>query len=392
MNPAAAARQRLPRVAIDAQILRPAMSGVERAVHSLLKALHETAPEFEFLIYYPRGLGRPSEKDAPNVRYRHPLIPNTFRPLRICWDQAILPLRLRRDHIDLLHAPAYVGPLLSHVPSVLTIYDMIALKFPHLCKRTNVLHYRLIMPPSARRAARIIVPSECTKRDVIALLRVPEEKLRVVPLGVSPAFRPVDDPARLAAMRRRYGLPERYILYLGNLEPKKNLPHLLRAFAEARRSGHITHRLVLAGQKAWRTDELHRTLRKKRLQQSVMLLGGIPEEDLPALYSGASCFVFPSLYEGFGLPPLEAMACGTPVITTRAGALPEVVGNAALTLSSGDTRELRIAVEKVAANQFLRNRLRAYGLERAKQFTWERTAQETVKVYKEVLNEAPHEP
>lgn len=376
-----------PRIGIDATILRPKMSGVERSVYSLIQALSEIDAPFDFIIYQAPALPKPAERTTSHLRYKHPLLPTTLRTSRILWDQAMLPLALRRDKAALLHSPAYIAPRFCGTPYVLTIYDLIALKFPRLCKRSNVLHYRLLMPAAARRATRIIVPSECTRRDVIKLLGVSDTKIRVIPLGVSEQFRPIEDRNRIAEMRQRHGLPESYLLYVGNLEPKKNLPHLLRAFAAARRSGRVTQRLVIAGCKAWHTRELHRTLRQCRLQNSVILTGEIPERDLPALYSGAALFIFPSLYEGFGLPPLEAMACGTPVITTHAGALPEVVGNAALLLSTGDTRELRVAIEKVLTNTFLRTRLRAEGLKRAKHFTWQNTAAQTLKVYAEALEE-----
>jgi len=374
-----------PRIGIDAAVLRPPMSGVERAVQSLVGALGRATRDFEFIIYYPRSLPKPPDTTPPDFRYRHPLLPNRFRFLRILWEQTMLPFALRRDRVDLLHAPAYVAPRFSATPLVLTIYDAIALRFPNLCKRVNALHYRLLMPSAARRALRVIVPSECTRRDVVSLLGVPEERIRVVPLGVSAHFRPIEDAAEIAAVRRRYGLPELYVLYVGNLEPKKNLPHLIRALAASRRTGRLTHRLVIAGRKAWHTAELRRTIRTYRLHDAVVFPGEIRESDLPALYSGASLFVFPSLYEGFGLPPLEAMACGTPVVATRAGALPEVLGNAALLLSSGDVRQLRIAMEKVMNNRFLRNSLRARGIERAKRFTWENTARKTLDVYAEIL-------
>ena len=376
------------RIGIDATILRPQMSGVERAVSSLVHALAASDAPFEFIVYCPRRLPEPFAQTGPRVHYRHPLLPNTMRSSRIFWDQAMLPLALRRDRADLLHSPAYIAPRFCGTPYVLTVYDLIALKFPALCKRSNAL----LMPASARRAARIIVPSECTRRDLKELLGVDERKVRVIPLGVAPHFRPIEDRGRIADMRERYGLPESYLLYVGNLEPKKNLPYLLRAFAEARHCGRVTQRLVIAGCKAWGTAELHRTLRNCHLQNSVTFAGEIPERDLPALYSGAALFIFPSIYEGFGLPPLEAMACGTPVITTRAGALPEVVGKAALLLSTPDTRELRVAIEKVLSNSFLRNYLRAEGLKRAKLFTWEKTAQETIKVYHEALDETQRTP
>jgi glycosyltransferase involved in cell wall biosynthesis len=366
------------------------MSGVERAVRSVLPELARQGDRRNITVVYPRCLPRPSGA-SERFRYVAPLTPNRPRLLRILWQQAALPWRLRRAGADLLHAPAYTAPLCTPTPTVLTIYDAIALRFPRLCKTSNVLHYRLVMPRAARRAARIIVPSACTRRDVVRLLRVPEAKVRVIPLGVGEAFRPVTAPHVLEALRRRYGLPERFILFLGNLEPKKNLPRLLTAFAEARGRGRLTHRLVLAGQKAWHTRAIRRALRTHRLHRMAMLLGAIPEEDLPALYSAASMLVFPSLYEGFGLPPLEAMACGTPVIASTAGALPEVVGEAALLLRPSDVAGLRTAMIKVAHNAFLRRRLGELGRARAAKYTWAETARRTLDVYDDVLAESGFE-
>jgi glycosyltransferase involved in cell wall biosynthesis len=383
MNRSAAKRSR---IAIDAQVLRPAMSGVERSIHSLLPELAQAADNHDVIVFYPRCLPPPT-KSSERFNYARPLIPNAPRPLRILWQQMALPLQLRLRGIDMLHAPAYTAPLLTRVPTVLTIYDTIALSHPELCKWTNALHYRLFMPRAARRAARVIVPSEATKRDVVRLLGVSEERIRVIPLGVSGHFRPIDNADELRHMRQTYGLPEDYILYLGNLEPKKNLPALLTAFAQARNHGHLTQKLAIAGQKSWHAEAIHETLHAHGLEESVIFLGPVPEAHLPALYSGASVFVFPSITEGFGLPPIEAMACGTPVITTQAGALPEVAGKAALVLPVADVDALRIAMVKITTNHFLRTRLRELGLKRAAQYSWKETARKTVAVYEEVLQE-----
>jgi len=390
-GPSSASSRRF-RIAIDAQILRPRMSGVERSVACLVEALHGVAECYDFVVYCPRTAPRPSPARRDGFRLKRPLMPNAPRALRILWQQTVLPMRLITDRVDLLHAAAYTAPLLTPRPYVLTVYDLIALKFPQYCKPSNVMHYRLSLPRSVRRAARIIAPSECTRRDLIRLLHAPEDRIRVVPLGVGPQFHPMEDRARLHDFRKRYDLPERYILYVGNLEPKKNVPQLLEAFAAARRSGNITQRLVIAGQKAWHTGAMHEALKRHRLRDTVTLLRSVPESDLPLLYNSASLFVFPSLYEGFGLPPLEAMACGVPVVTTQSGALPEVVGDAALLLTHPSERELRVAMEKVVGNTYLQQTLRARGLERARQFTWERTARETVRVYDEVLHERMTKP
>ena len=378
------------KVGIDAQILRPAMSGVERAVYCLIDTLSRTCPpDMDLTAYFPKDVPQPPHGVDSAIRFVAPAVSNAYRGLRVLWDQAFLPHRAHKDGLDLLHLPAYVAPALLHTPYVLTVYDTIALKFPELCKRSNVLHYRLLMRRSLRRAQRVIVPSECTKRDVLALGEVSEDRIRVIPLGVSSAFHPTNDRDALAAVRNRYGLPDAYVLYVGNLDPKKNVSLLLDAFAEGYRSGRITAKLVIAGQKEWHAEPVRRRLQELRRDGMVQRLGPVPEADLPALYSAASLFVFPSLYEGFGLPPLEAMACGTPVITTRSGALPEVVDDAALALDDPDARTLRVAMEKALGNDFLRHRLRELGIRRAAEFTWERMAERTLAVYREVLQEAP---
>lgn len=376
---------RPPHIAIDAQVLRPRMSGVERSVHELLRHLPAAAPQCRFVIYHGRGapIPRACLESCPSLRCSS--LPTSLRPVRLAWQQLVLPFLLRHGRVDLLHAPAYTAPLLTGVPVVLTVYDTIALRFPELSKRLNVLHYRLLLARSARRAARVVVPSVATRNDVVDMLGVSPEKVRVIPLGVADEFQPVETPEELRRARKELRLPSRYILFTGNLEPKKNLPALIEAYVESRRCARITHTLVIAGRKAWRYAEIYRTVRRLRAQELVQFLGPVPSRLMPALYSGASLFVFPSLCEGFGLPPLEAMACGTAVVTTTAGALPEVVGNAALTVRPREVRELRAAMEKVLTNEFLAGKLRELGRTQAKKFSWSEHARAVVALYEEVL-------
>jgi len=215
---------RLPRIGIDALTLSPMMSGVGQAIHNLLQCLPQAAPEFDYLVYHSRMPRHSQSITLPHMRMKRAWLPTQFRPMRILWQQAVLPVRACMDKVDLIHAPAYTAPIMTRKPVVLTIYDTIAIKLPELSKRLNVLHYRVFMRASAKRAARIIVPSEATRRDVVAVLGVASEKIRVVPLAVSEAFRPVDDAQELRRARKELGLPERYILFTGNIEPKKNLP------------------------------------------------------------------------------------------------------------------------------------------------------------------------
>ena len=387
MNSSGTSKTHPARIAIEAQALRPPMSGVGRAVHELIAHLPAQATDHRFTVYHPLGAPVPRERAGEHMSFRPSLLPTRLRPVRLLWQQAVLPLTLRWTRAEVLHATSYTAPLLTNVPVVLTIYDTIALQFPQWCKRLNALHFRLVMRRNAARAARIIVPSEATRADVVRDLGVPPEKIRMIPLGVSEAFRPVEDPAELRRAREELGLPTRYILFTGNLEPKKNLPALIDAFSESHLTGRYTHRLVIAGMKGWRCSDVFAAVRRNRMADIVQFLGRVPSRLLPALYSGASVFVMPSLYEGFGLPPLEAMACGAPVVTTTAGALPEVVGDAALTVPPNDTRLLRMAIEKVLTNQYLARKLGELGRQRAKKFSWNTTARKTIEVYDEVIAE-----
>ena len=369
------------RIGIDAQLLGGCESGVEVCIRNLIRGLALADAENEYVIYTQRGIPPLDVGENSRVTIRHTRWPNRFRPARILWQQAALPHILSRDGIDLLHAPGYVMPRICPCPALVTVYDVIAIKFPELCKRTNALHYGLMLPRTLRRAARILAASERTRDDLVALLDADPERIEVVYPGVDEAFQPVEDPERLAEVRTRLGLPERFILFVGNIEPKKNLPTLIRAFALLKRHRRIPHRLVIAGKKGWKCGDVFRAVRDEGLESEVIFPGYVPLENLPALYSMAELFAFPSLYEGFGLPPLEAMACGTPVVASNAGALPEVLGDAALQVDPLDVDALQKVIHKILTNQFLRRHLSEAGRKRAARFTWAENARKTIAAY-----------
>lgn len=225
----------------------------------------------------------------------------------------------------------------------------------------------------------MIAASESTKKDAVRLCGLDEAKIKVIYHGVSPRFRPAG-PEAVSAVRQRYGLPDRFVLSLGTIEPRKNLTSLLEVW-HALSSGGVPPKLVIAGSKGWLYAPFFSKLRELGLEDQVLFTGYVPEEDLPAVYSAAELFVYPSLYEGFGFPVLEAMACGAPVITSNTSSLPEVAGQAALLVDPTSLEELSAAIGRVLENQELRNQLRARGLEQAARFSWERTARETLSVY-----------
>jgi glycosyltransferase involved in cell wall biosynthesis len=231
-----------------------------------------------------------------------------------------------------------------------------------------------------RRARAVIAISDFTRDEVVRLLHIPAERIHVTYPGVDGSFRPYP-PDQVAAFRRQRGLPERYILYVGNLEPRKNLPRLVEAYAQL---SYLEIPLVLAGARGWGYAELFQRVEELDLAGQVLFPGFVPPEELPLWYNGAIALVFPSIYEGFGLPPLEAMACGTPVLTSNASSLPEVVGEAGLQVPPNDVEALAAALQRLVQNAELRADLRQRGWERARHFTWERMAQETAALYQRV--------
>jgi len=374
------------RIAFDALILSTATpSGVEHAVARTLRGLLEHDEQNQYLVCQVRGEEAARTCPAnPRARY-HRVLPRRVagRIGRIAWQQVAEPLFLRLHKADVLHAPAYVSPLVGvPCPVVLSVYDVLALKRPDLCKGANAAHYRLVMPRAARRAARVIVPTEYVRADVVRWLRVPEERVEVVLPPLRPA--PADDAAQRQAAAARLGLPPRFVLFLGNIEPKKNLSALVRAFAALKRERRVEHKLVLAGRWAWKYDDVLRAISDERIGGEIVSLGYVPDDDVPALLRLADVFVFPSIEEGLGMPPLEAMACGAPVVASNAASLPEVLGEAAILVPPDDVRQLRIAVDKVLHNQFLRRTLSRLGLEHAARFDPADSARRLIAIYNQV--------
>lgn len=314
---------------------------------------------------------------------------NTAGPWRrILWEQTRLAVWARR--LDLLHGLAYALPLACACRAVVTVHDLSFLRYPQAFRRLNRAYLRWITRASVRKAGRVIAVSESTRQDVIARCGVPAERVVAVPNGVAEAFRPAD-PAEVAAFRQCKGLPERFFLFLGTLEPRKNIERLLAAYALflQSRPAHATEvpSLVIAGAKGWFYDTIFAHVQRLKLSDRVLFPGFVPTAELPWWYRAAALFVYPSLFEGFGLPVLEAMACGTPVITSNVSSLPEVAGNAALLVPPEDVVALAAAMARAWDDQALAAEMRRAGLEQAGRFSWQRTARETIAVYRAALEE-----
>ena len=244
--------------------------------------------------------------------------------------------------------------------------------------------YRALLPRTIKSADKIIAISHHTKNDIIQHFKIPEDKIKVIHLAANKNYKPLQGD-KINKIKQKYDLNCPFILYVGGLAPNKNVKRLIQAFYKLKKQG-INHKLILTGVKRWKYKSIFETIEKLNLQKDVIFTGYVPDEDLPALYNAADLFVYPSLYEGFGLPPLEAMACGTPVITSNTSSLPEVVGDAGIMVNPYDVDELANKMYEVLTNDGLGEELSKKGLERAKLFSWKKCAEEHLKVYEEVYN------
>lgn len=303
---------------------------------------------------------------------------------RLIWEQTVLPGLVEKSRVDLLHSLHYTKPLRLSCASVVTFHDMTYYLYPQMHTMRRRMVFPTAMRISARQADALISVSESTRQDMIRLLDVHPDKVFTTPLGVDPSFKVTDNENKLRQVAEKYSLPEQFILYLGTIEPRKNLPLLIQIYKQLVDEG-ILHKLVLVGKYGWMYDEVLDLIKELDLQSKVIMTGYIAQNDLPLVYNLASLFVYPTIYEGFGLPALEAMACGVPVITSRIASLPEIIGEAGLLVTVGNEKELKQAMERILEDIDLRNELVQKGFDRSKLFTWERTAELTQTVYKKVL-------
>jgi glycosyltransferase involved in cell wall biosynthesis len=369
------------RIAIDAHSVGTGLGGNETYAANLIEALGDIDNRNEYTLYVTTraAVDRFSNR-WPNFRVRSTL-PHT--PLiRI---PLTLSAELRRRPVDLLHVQ-YTAPPLVPCPVVATIHDLAFEHLPETFKRRSWMQMRLTVRHTAKTAAHIITSSDFSRQDISETYRISRDRITVTPFAAPSSFAPASEP-EIQRVRNAYGIDGEYVLAVGSIQPRKNLVRLMAAYSSLRRRRPQDKlpQLVLVGKCAWLYDDTLRTIDELELQRSVILTGYVSESDLPALYSGALCFVYPSYFEGFGLPPLEAMKCGAPVIVGNKTSLPEVVGDAGVMVDPFDVEAISAAIERVVSDASLRATLRAKGLEHAKCFDWRETARQTLAVYKKVL-------
>lgn len=371
-------RQRM-RIAIDARKLHD--FGIGTYIRNLLAELARIDTTSDYvLLTRPTDVSVASEL-GPNFH----AVPEPARPYSLS-EQIRIPWSLARAHAALVHEPHYVLPPLIGCRSVVTIHDCIHLRFPqYLPGRGAYAYARAMMWAAVRKADRVLTVSEASKRDILGFYDVPPEKVVVVYNGLEARFLEPPDDAEMSRVRQRFQLTHPFVLYVGNIKPHKNLERLVDAFGRARAQGLDDLQLVVIGDEISKYPPLRQSVHRHRLDKAVRFFGFQPPATLTAFYRLARAFVFPSLYEGFGLPPLEAMACGTPVVTSNVSSLPEVAGGAALLADPTDTDDIAAQITRAVTDEALRAELIARGQARAREFSWAQSAARIHAIYRDVL-------
>ncbi|MHB8627284.1 MAG: glycosyltransferase family 4 protein [Aggregatilineales bacterium] len=371
------------RIGLNAHLLNCAdgyrRAGIHGYIYQLLAHLPAAAPDWQFTVFV--GAGDPP--DAPQFTIKRSRW-NTERPTRrILWEQLAQPFQL--GGLDLIHELAFVAPVVMPRPFVVTVYDLSFLRYPERLTRTRRLYLRRLTDYSCRRARRVIAISQSTADDLTNLLHIPSAKIDLAVPGVEARFQPLP-AAEIEHFRAQKGLPDRFMLFVGTIEARKNLPVLLRAYAAVPAADRAIVHLILAGGKGWLSDDVPRTVEQFGLGDTVHLPGYVADKDLPLWYNAAETFVYPSVYEGWGLPVTEAMACGTPVIVSTASALPEAVGEAGLCVPPDNVPAWTDALAKAIHDPTWRTEYGERGQTRAAGFSWANTAAQIVASYRRALS------
>lgn len=369
------------RIAIDYTPAYEQGGGIGRYVRELVAALARQPIQFDYRLFVSGAGDLPP---LPGASFTWKPTPITPRWLARVWGRARLPLpvELFTGRVDLYHATDFVLPPTNARATLLTVHDLSFVRVPEAASPSLKAYLDAVVPRSVRRADHILADSQATKADLVAVYGTPPEKITVLLSGVDARFKPTDDPA----VRDRYNIPDRpFVFSVGTVQPRKNYARLIQALAQLRQQGYDLD-LVIAGGKGWLEDSTYDAIHEAKMDDHVHVIGFANDADLPALYSTATITAVPSLYEGFGIPVLESMACATPVVTSNISSLPEVAGDAALTVTPTDTDAIADALRRIIDDSALRDTLITRGLERAAAFTWDRSAEQLVGIYARMLS------
>jgi len=369
-------------IAIDASTIST-QGGPRTYVLGLLDALFRVDRDNDYIVFYndPIHLGRfPLAREI--------VLPGKNPLARLWREHALLPLACRRERVDLLHCPKSAIPFFSPCPTIVTLHDLIPIRHPETEKFVAQLYWRLQIPIAARRSNFIITDSEHARQEIMTDFKVAPERIKAIMLGFNPVMLEQREPTAVAKIRLKYGLPDGYILYVGTIQPRKNIDTLIKAYHRLTKQRNDMPKLVIVGRKGWLYDKLFALIAELGLTEKILFTGFVPDEELPYIYDGAAVFIYLSFFEGFGLPPLEAMACGIPVVTSDTTSLPEVVGDAGIAVPPADIDQVAAAMARLLDDIDYAAVLGKRGRERAKLFSWESAAIETLEIYRNVAGKS----
>ncbi len=372
-------------IAINAHLLGRGAGYRSAGIHRYIYGVLSNLPALDQTLRYTVLLNHPLQTNLPRMEQRRGMINTDDPKRRILWEQVVQPFALRQIKPDLYHAMAFVAPRFVPCPLVVTVYDLSFIRYPQVLSGARRKYLQLFTQSTCERAARVIAISESTASDLVELMGIPRGKIDVAVPGISRDFCPLSAD-EVETFRRKNNLPERFLFFLGTLEPRKNLPMLLRAYAQLPKSDREAVHLILGGGKGWMYDEIFATIAQHELADTVHVPGFVDAEALVWWYNAAEAFVYPTLFEGFGIPIVEAMACGTPVIASNTSSLPEAAGEAGVLLPPDDESAWTQALSRMIHDAEWRAERSRLGQTWAANFSWERTAQQTLESYQQVLS------
>jgi len=367
----------LMKIGIDSTSLCRKITGIEYYTFNLVKNILKIDKKNKYIVFFRKEIHPELVKLKNKAKFLICPINN-----QIYCEQIWLPYAIRKESIDLMHFPAFPPGILSEKNFVFTIHDATIWKYSNTLSWKGRFYMRPLSSIGTKRAKKILTVSENSKKDISKFANIPINKIINTYESIKEKFRIIEEREILDNVRKKYNLPDQYILSVCSLEPRKNLIILLKAYKLLKESDpKIRHKLVLVGRKAWGKNIIFNRIKELKLENEIIITGYLPDEDLVCLYNLAEIFVFPSIYEGFGLPPLEAMACGTPVIYSNTSSLPEVIGNAGLMIDPYNIQEIAMTIKTLIQDPKLREKLIKLGIERAKLFSWEDVAKKVINIY-----------
>ena len=370
------------RIGIDARTISE-KGGCRTYLLNLIENLLKIDCDNHYVIFYNSKNFLGKFKDAEEY-----VVKPGQKSLQLVYDHISVPSKVKKYKLDLIHTPKSATSLFyRNIKNVVTVLDMIPLKFPNSERLPNRIYWKIQLPIAIKKADIIITISKSSKEDIIRMFKVPENKVRVIYLGHRKEMKPLDrENIGIKRIKEKYLLPDKFILFVGTIQPRKNLDKVFKAFALLKKRGKLKdHRLVVCGRLGWLYKPTMNLINELDIQEDIKILDFVPDEDLPYIYNLANLFVFPSQYEGFGLPVLEAMACGVPVITSNKSSLPEIIGEVGIMIEPEDIQSLADNINKVLDDEDLREEMIKKGLKQAKKFSWDKCARETLEVYKSLL-------